>query len=42
MRLLIDTNVVLDGLVTRNPGDYAESELSVWTPEEVIKLNTDK
>lgn len=32
----------MDGLVTRNPVDYAESELSVWTPEEVLKLSADK
>ncbi|MCD8109087.1 MAG: hypothetical protein LUE14_03175 [Clostridiales bacterium] len=32
----------MDGLVTRNPVDYAESELSVWTPEEVLELSADK
>lgn len=27
----------MDGVVTRNPSDYSESEIPVWLPEQVLK-----
>ncbi len=27
----------MDGIVTRNPDDYKESEIKVWRPEELLQ-----
>lgn len=27
----------MEGIVTRNPGDYKRSEISIWCPEELLK-----
>lgn len=27
----------MDGIVTRNPSDYRESELSIWSPESLLE-----
>lgn len=26
----------MDGIVTRNPGDYKEAEIKIWIPEELL------
>ena len=30
----------MDGIVTRNPKDYREADISVWTPEEILQKYT--
>lgn len=27
-----------DGVITRNPIDYKQAEIAVWTPEEIVKI----
>lgn len=29
----------MEGIVTRNPSDYKEAEIAVWTPEELLRTN---
>ncbi len=36
MRILLDTNVILDIIVTRNKADYRASPLMVLSPEEFV------
>ena len=28
----------MDGIVTRNPGDYQEANMRIWLPEQVLEL----
>lgn len=28
----------MDGIVTRNPSDYKEAEIKIWSPEEFLLL----
>lgn len=32
----------MDGIVTRNPGDYREAHLPVWSPEQILQLLSHK
>ncbi|MCM1119732.1 MAG: PIN domain-containing protein [bacterium] len=32
----------MEGLVTRNPGDYERTDISIWSPEQVLKMYGDK
>ena len=32
----------MEGLVTRNPGDYERTDISIWSPEQVLKMYEDK
>lgn len=29
----------MEGIVTRNPNDYKEAEINIWTPEEFLNFN---
>jgi len=32
----------MDGLVTRNPGDYADADIPIWEPEQILqKISTE-
>lgn len=32
----------MEGLVTRNPRDYERADISIWSPEQVLKVYEDK
>lgn len=32
----------MEGLVTRNPRDYKEADISIWSPEQILKEYKDK
>lgn len=32
----------MEGLVTRNPRDYEGADISIWSPEQVLKMCEDK
>ncbi len=32
----------MEGLVTRNPRDYERADISIWSPEQVLKVYGDK
>lgn len=32
----------MDGIVTRNPGDYQEADVQIWLPEQILETFTAK
>lgn len=32
----------MDGIVTRNPGDYQEADVQIWLPEQILETFTTK
>ena len=38
MRILVDTNVILDWLITRNVSDFQNSIVPAMLPEEFLTL----
>lgn len=38
MKILLDTNVLLDGITTRNTKDFQHSQLPVYTPDELLSV----
>lgn len=32
----------MEGLVTRNPGDYERAGIEIWSPEQVLSVYEDK
>lgn len=32
----------MDGIVTRNPGNYQEADIRIWLPEQVLEVFADK
>ena len=34
----VASSVEMDGIITRNKGDYSQSALNVWSPQEFMDL----